>query len=32
MTAFHRRIAAGRPVAQALAEAQEQMRGTGWRN
>ncbi len=29
MTAFHRRVAAGRPVAQALAEAQEQMRGTG---
>ena len=29
MTAFHRRIAAGRPVAEALADAQEQMRGTG---
>jgi tetratricopeptide (TPR) repeat protein len=29
MTAFHRRVAAGRPVAEALADAQEQMRGTG---
>ena len=29
MTAFHRRVAEGRPVAEALAQAQEQMRGTG---
>jgi CHAT domain-containing protein len=29
MTAFHRQVAAGRPVAEALATAQEQMRGTG---
>jgi len=29
MTAFHRRVAEGRPVAEALAQAQEQMRGSG---
>jgi hypothetical protein len=29
MTAFHRGVAEGRPVAEALAAAQEQMRGTG---
>ena len=31
MTAFHRRLAAGLPVAEALAQAQEQVRGGGTR-